>query len=463
MRALFTVYPAIAHLYPIVPYAWALQSAGHEVRVASHAGFAGAIAATGLTPVALGDPNADQPRLRSDARQPPTPSEVYAYVDAMGLDPVETEHWIAFYQWNLNPASDYVRVDLPEAHDLLEFAKAWRPDLVLWDLVFPAGAVAARAVGAAHGRLLGSNLDYFGYSLDRLAAHRDTLRAKGLAENPLADLVRPLAGRYRVSVDEELLVGQFTIDPLPPGLRLETSARKVEVRKIPYAGGEVFQEWLYGKPQQPRIALSLGESTRRFIAGDWGRTGKIFEAVSDLDVEVIATLNPLQLSEISRVPSNVRPIEWVPLTQLIPTCSALVHHGGMGTFISAVASKVPQLVCDTDDSLLFKPAGSDDRGTYRAGREFGVRETGESDRSSWAHPPKNLLATPCATYVSERGAGVRLDHQTQSADDIRKQILRVLSEPSFADGAAAIYDTWLNTPSPNDIVPTLEKRTLEGK
>jgi UDP:flavonoid glycosyltransferase YjiC (YdhE family) len=453
MRALFTVYPAIAHLYPIVPYAWALQSAGHEVRVASQASFAGAIAATGLTPVALGDPQADQPRLRDDARQPPTPSDVHDYVAAMGLDPVETEHWIAFYQWNLNPVSDFVRADLQEAPDLMEFARAWRPDLVLWDLVFPAGAVAARAIGAAHGRLLGSNLDYFGYSLDRLAAHRESIRKAGLAANPLADLVEPLAQRYGVEVDEELLIGQFTIDPLPPGLSLETSARKVAVRKIPYAGGELFQEWLYGRPQQPRVALSLGESTRRFIAGDWGRTSKVFEAVSDLDVEVIATLNPLQLSEVSRVPGNVRPIEWVPLTQLIPTCSALVHHGGMGTFISAVAANVPQLVCDTDDSLLFKPASVlEENGVYRPSEEQG-----------WTHPPKNLLATPCATYVSATGAGVRLNHQTQSVEDIRKQILRVLNEPSFADGAAAIHETWLNTPSPNDIVPILEKLALEGK
>ena len=66
------------------------------------------------------------------------------------------------------------------------------------------------------------------------------------------------------------------------------------VRKTPYAGGEVFQEWLHGKPQQPRIALSLDESARRFIAGDWGCTSKVFEAVSDLDVEVVAALNPLR-------------------------------------------------------------------------------------------------------------------------------------------------------------------------
>src|SRR5687767_8753910 len=102
MRVLFTVYPSFAHLYPLVPYAWALQSAGHEVRVASHGSFAASIASTGLTPVSLGDPQAHEARLTDGARQPPSPAEVNAYVEAMALDPVSREHWIAFYQWELN-------------------------------------------------------------------------------------------------------------------------------------------------------------------------------------------------------------------------------------------------------------------------------------------------------------------------------------------------------------------------
>ncbi|MET9519979.1 hypothetical protein [Streptomyces sp. NPDC002994] len=35
MRVLFAVFPATAHLHPITPLAWALQNAGHQVRVVS--------------------------------------------------------------------------------------------------------------------------------------------------------------------------------------------------------------------------------------------------------------------------------------------------------------------------------------------------------------------------------------------------------------------------------------------
>nr|WP_238937357.1 peptidase S8 [Streptomyces clavuligerus] len=56
MRVLFTVWPNPSHLYPVVPLAWALRSAGHEVCVAAHPEVADAIAAVGLTAVPLGDP-----------------------------------------------------------------------------------------------------------------------------------------------------------------------------------------------------------------------------------------------------------------------------------------------------------------------------------------------------------------------------------------------------------------------
>ncbi|MFD0475903.1 hypothetical protein ACFQ0B_52570 [Nonomuraea thailandensis] len=40
MRVMFTVFPAPAHFLPVVPYAWALQAAGHQVCVAAPPGIA---------------------------------------------------------------------------------------------------------------------------------------------------------------------------------------------------------------------------------------------------------------------------------------------------------------------------------------------------------------------------------------------------------------------------------------
>lgn len=48
MRVLFATWAASAHLYNLVPLAWAFVAAGHEVRIASQPALASTLAATGL-------------------------------------------------------------------------------------------------------------------------------------------------------------------------------------------------------------------------------------------------------------------------------------------------------------------------------------------------------------------------------------------------------------------------------
>ncbi|MEV4134508.1 nucleotide disphospho-sugar-binding domain-containing protein [Dactylosporangium sp. NPDC049742] len=454
MRVLFTPYPSVAHLLPIVPLAWAFQSAGHEVRVASHAGFMPQIAATGLTPVPLGDPDSHEARLRDDARRPAEAAEVLRYADVMGLDAVEREHWITFYQYLLNPIADYVRTDLPECADLVAFARAWKPDLVLWDELFYAGPVAAAASGAAHARfMLGP--DEIAWSVDRLEEHAAELVAAGLSANPLADVMRPIAEIYGLEVDRELMLGQWTLDPMPERFGPPTTEKVVRMRYEPYSGAQTVPAWLNEPPRRPRVALTLGESTRRFVPGDWDRTPKILEAVAGLDIEVIATLNSLQLQGLESIPDNVVVVDWVPLTQLLPTCSAIIHHGGMGTFAASRAFRVPQLVCDTEESVLMRQEKVE-APTYTIGREFGVREETEVETTQWIVPAKKLEATWTSEYVITNHAGARLNHRALTVEEIGKLILQVVGEGVYQDGANDIYETWLATPAPAQVVKIFE-------
>lgn len=467
MRVLFTPYPSIAHLLPIIPVAWAFQSAGHDVRVASHYTIADAISAAGLTPVPLGDAQSTEARNREDAPSPKDPQEVLRFAEALGLTEEEREHWITFYQYLLIPAADYVRLDQPEAANLVDFARTWRPDLVLWDPTFTSAPVAARVCGAAHARLL-FGTDCIGWSLERLAARRAEVRAAGLPENPLADLVRPLAQRYGIEVDDELLLGQWTVDPTPVGYGpVAASVKNIRVRQVPYSGAEPVPTWLHEPPRRPRVALSLGESNRRFIPGDWDRLPRIIAAVADLDVEVVATLNALQMQDLKGVPDNVRVHEWLSLPHLLPTCSAIIHHGGVGTFAAARAYRVPQLVCDTQESVLIRrddaEAAAEDTGTYQVGREFGVTETVAATAPRWVLPAKGIEASPVAKYVTEHGAGVLLNHRACSVEELGKQILEVVSHPRYQQGAADIYETWLATPSPAEVVGTLERLTTQRR
>ncbi|GHH30934.1 hypothetical protein Srubr_25170 [Streptomyces rubradiris] len=54
MRFLFTTFAWSSHYYPMVPLGWALQAAGHEVRVATTPSLVDAVVTTGLPAVAVG-------------------------------------------------------------------------------------------------------------------------------------------------------------------------------------------------------------------------------------------------------------------------------------------------------------------------------------------------------------------------------------------------------------------------
>ncbi|HEX4222575.1 MAG TPA: hypothetical protein VHZ97_09460 [Pseudonocardiaceae bacterium] len=54
MRVLLTTQPRHGHFDPMVPYASVLRAAGHEVRVASSAAFAGVVQAAWFDFIAIG-------------------------------------------------------------------------------------------------------------------------------------------------------------------------------------------------------------------------------------------------------------------------------------------------------------------------------------------------------------------------------------------------------------------------
>jgi len=463
MRVMFACYPAHAHLYPLVTTAWAMQSAGHEVVVATYRGLADTIAAAGLTPVALGAPGSIEARFTEDAAIPSGGDEIDRYAHALEIQPHERDAWDIYYQYMLLPCSDYLRLDRPEAGELIAFARTWQPDLVVYDPTFPIAAVAAKAAGAAHARfLLGP--DIYGWSLDRLASHRHRVRAAGLEENPLAAMIQPVAERFGVEMGDDLLYGHWSLDAVAPGLRMPTTARTVPVRYVPFAGASALPDWLRTRPTRPRVAVSLGVSTRQAMSGshvrddaqfdtsagiEWNpelsRLSMLMEAVGELDIEVVATLSEGQLGGLPHVPANVRAVHYLPLPQLLPSCAALVHHGGIGTLAAATAAKVPQLIFDTGEAARIGITVADD-GTVE-----------------YSLPDKKVEATWTSTFVSDRGAGARLDHKTQSVEEIRKQVQQSVEDPSYQEGAQDLYDEWLATPGPNDIVPTLEVLTAHHR
>ncbi|MCX4469497.1 Desosaminyl transferase EryCIII precursor [Micromonospora sp. MW-13] len=416
MRILFAIFPAAAHLYPITPLAWALQAAGHEVRVATSPNIAGTIEAAGLTAVPAGGPV----QLASEEEE-----RLERPTDVLVLDHSHETAWrtVARYLTGLfirtfpdpEPGADHASM----ADDLVAFARGWQPDLVVWDTLNPVGMVAAKASGAAHARLL--------WGLDNVAWLSRKFREQPggqLYDDPLVCWLEPLLNKYGCAFDEEAITGQWTLDLVPSRMRLPLDLRYVPVRRVAYSGASTVPDWLREPPGRPRVCLTLGVSSRTVYNKYRGfPIAELFDHIADLDIELVATLNRSQLAEVRKVPDNVRTVDYVPLRLLLPTCSAIVHHGGGGTTAAAVEQRVPHLII----------------------------------------PVPKWDEENTARHVVSRGAGLAMDGQDFSVAEFRRNLLRLLDEPSFQRGADALYEDMLATPSPVETVPVLERLTAQAQ
>ncbi|WP_279433617.1 activator-dependent family glycosyltransferase [Actinomadura sp. KC345] len=430
---MFAVPPAKVHVYAQVPLAWALRAAGHEVCVASPPDVAGDIARTGLTAVPVGD--ALQPEVRisqvgeHDAEAGPSdgPGEAEWQQVLAGMAEFRAERLTHDHIYAVQTAWTMIFQDIasPRAtDDLVAFARFWRPDLVIWDTLFFAGPVAARGCGAAHARLL--------FGLDLVARMRELYAAEArrrppeLREDPVGEWLGWTLARYGHEFDEEMVVGQWTIDPVLSSMRLPVAHRYVPVRHVPYNGQSVVPDWLGEPPERRRVCLTLGLSHREVLGGDRASVAELLAAVAEVDAEVVATLNADQLAGVSDVPGNVRAVDFVPMNELLPTCSAIVHQGGFGTLQTALAHGIPQVLL-----------------------------------------PNRLRdwdSLPWAERVQRSGAGLCApDAQGVTAGGLRDMLARVLDDPSFGERAALLRTEMLGTPAPADIVPLLERLTAEHR
>lgn len=413
MRVLMTSFALNAHFYGSVPLAWALRAAGHEVRFASQPALTASITGAGLTAVPVGR-NHTADDVMADVG-----AEIfsrYRYLDFSGGDPamlepeflqgINTVLTSTFYMG----ANDDEMVD-----DLVAFARDWQPDLIIWEPFTFAGAVAARVTGAAHARLLWGP-DLF---LQMRQAFHGAMQSRPaeLRDDSLAEWLTWTLGRYGHAFDEEMIVGQATIDQMPASIRPELSTRSVPMQYVPYNGPAVVPAWLREPPQRPRVCLTLGISVRDIaFIGDVVSLDELFEAVGDLDIEVVATLDEAQRAMVRHVPANTHVVEYVPFHALMPTCSAVVHHGGAGTWSTAAAHGVPQLML----AWMWD-------NVYRAKR------------------------------TEELGAGLYLPPEKLSAASLRDGLVRLLSEPSFNANAELLRAEIQAGPTPASVVSTLEE------
>jgi MGT family glycosyltransferase len=307
MRALFTTIAASGHFHPLVPFAAALEAAGHEVAFAAAASFAPQVEASGFQCFPAGIGREETFDLYPELR---------------------TMDGIAFREFaraHLFPGLRPERM-LP---DLLAIGATWRPDLVVRDGSEFAGCVAAESWGIPHASIGASFGSAFPYTTRHaLVPQLDILRARvGLPPDPESTM------RFRY----------LHLMSTPPALRDPATAYSSTtrfIRRVVFdrSGDETLPDWVVTLPERPTILATLGTVVNR--EADIFRA--MLAALQDEPINLILTVGrDVDPEAFGPQPANVHIERYIPLTLLLPRCDLVVCHGGFGTVMAALELGIP--------------------------------------------------------------------------------------------------------------------------
>lgn len=311
MRILISTWGWRSHFYCLVPLAWALQTAGHDVLVASHPSMTPVITGAGLAAVPIG---ADVDFEAVFTGHVGKVGRVDGANPGGALDPVIT------------PDGGVVRMADAALDDLVAFGRSVRPDLVVWEPFNLAGAVASAALGVPGVQVL--------WGPDHTSALRIDHEA----------VVGPLANRFGLDAGEVSLTGTLMLDPVPPPLQVPLPGPARPIRYTPYNGTSILPRWLWEPPRRPRVCVTGGTVAGPGLSERTDLPGAI-RAIAGLDVEVVVAVVASQRDMLGSLPDNVRVADApLALRLVLPSCATLVQHGGAGTMLTALAHGVPQLL-----------------------------------------------------------------------------------------------------------------------
>lgn len=397
MRVLMSAVLQPSHFYPLVPMGWALRAAGHDVRVAHQPSLGGFVRESGLASVVVGSDMQVDPEKRRRAG-----AERRAALTSVRPTPEQQDRHTRITLGLFADAAARM-VD-----DLVGFARSWEPDLVLFDWVSYGADIAATELGIPAVRHQFPGPDY--------AVGIDGWRT---AERELlADLYR------RHGIDQVAPDGLFTLDPCPPSVQfaLPEGHGHLPMRYVPYNGAGRVEPWMTRpEPGRPRILLTLG-GTYLWMMGDLNPIQRFASVLAGLDVEVVAAVPHGGAALLDGAAPGVRVVENVPLEHLLPSCAVVISHGGTGTFATALAHGVPQIV---------------------------------SPPSSMGEPPFHS-----AERIRSSGAGLQVDVHNDGPQQIRDAVAALVEDPSYREAARRLADEVRALPPPADLVPELERAAL---
>ncbi|UMP01373.1 glycosyltransferase [Amycolatopsis sp. EV170708-02-1] len=198
------------------------------------------------------------------------------------------------------------------------------------------------------------------------------------------------------------------LDICPPSLQDKhflATAERVELRPVPFSEPAARLE----KTARPLIYLTLGTAfgTPEVLA-------TAIRGLAPLGAHVVVASGRIRPEELGAVPDNVTVRAWIAQTDLMPYVDAVVHHGGSGTTLGALAAGVPQLLL---------PQGAD---------HFANAEA-----------------------LCTAGAALSLQPGELSAEAVTEHTRTLLARAAHRDAARAIAEEISRMPSPDEVARTL--------
>jgi UDP:flavonoid glycosyltransferase YjiC (YdhE family) len=376
VRALFVASPLVGHVLPLVPLATAMREAGHEVLMATAADGMQA-AQRAQIPVRDVAPGFDVRRV---------------FLGPLARHPVRVLRMVGGDEGTDGVGLLFAAVSDRMADGTVALAEEWRPDLVLHEGLAAAGALAAARCSVPS--VLVDALVFDGWDLfDAVAGNLGPTAARhGVGEVPRpADAVvaipPSLVGRRRGH--------PMRYVPVTTGHDAGTSDAATPVRRTADRPTIVASRSTVDDPRPDRLM-------RRVVAAAEG---------ADVDVVLV---RPDRSVGRRALPPNVTTVDWLPFAEVFPEVAGVVHHGGAGTLMTALAAGVPQVVVP-----------------------------GAGDRT--AH----------ARLVAARGAGLAVPLDRLTADVLE----RLVSDDGLAAAAREVAQEIAAMPSPREVVDDLTALT----
>lgn len=405
MRVLFTVSPWAGDWFCAVPLGWALQAAGHDVRVACTPGQAATVARAGLVPV----PVLESPDLMRMSRTGHLMLSAAGRRALPGLP-------LPLHPWTDEPVTDLSEVDVPALalrlweeisgplarrfDATVELARAWRPELVVYGLMGTEGTLAARL-------------------LDVPAVYHSPGLIGAVEEDPALDMGPPdptgAFARHGVAPWQPEHA-TYAIDPSPAAARPPHVAGGVRlpVRYVPYNGPGGVPEWALTKPAGTRIAICWGYSATAMYGVDAPALPAAVAAAVATGAEVVLTASPEQVEALGELPPSVRVLRDFPLHLLLAVSDAVIHHGGASHLMTGAAAGIPQLALSMATEQIT----------------FGER-------------------------IARTGAVISLPGRAASATEIELAVKALTGDPAYAAAARSVRAELDAHPTPAELVRTL--------